>query len=130
MTRLVLITLLLLSSGPAYAEWVSLGKSDAGMTIYVDPDTIRRKGDMVKMWYLFDSKTIEQSVAGRSYLSTKNQSEFDCAEERYRFLAWIYFSGNMGSGEVIFNSFDEGKWMPVAPGSVTQSLWKVACGKK
>ena len=43
MTRLLLIALLVLSSGPAYAEWVAIGSADDGMTAYVDPDTIRGK---------------------------------------------------------------------------------------
>ena len=52
MTRLLLIALLVLSSGPAYAEWVAIGSTDDGMTAYADPDTIRRKEEMVKMWVL------------------------------------------------------------------------------
>jgi len=78
-----LITLLELSSGPAYAEWVAIGYSESlgGYTVYVDPDTIRRKGDLVKVWALTDYTTI-QTVADNSFLSSKAQNEFDCAEER------------------------------------------------
>ena len=54
MTRLLLIALLMLSNGPAYAEWVAIGSSDDGVTAYADPDTIRRKGDLVEMWTLYD----------------------------------------------------------------------------
>ena len=43
-----LILLMALSRGPASAEWVFVsGDDDAGMTVYVDPDTIRRQGDFV-----------------------------------------------------------------------------------
>jgi hypothetical protein len=35
----LLLTLLSLSSGPAYADWVALGESDSGTTVYVDRDT-------------------------------------------------------------------------------------------
>ena len=46
--RLFLITLLVLSSSPAYAEWVEIGGNDQiGMTTYADPGTIRRNGDLV-----------------------------------------------------------------------------------
>ena len=47
-----LITLLVLSSGPAYAEWVAIEKqyqSPGRQTVYVDPDTIRREGHRVTM---------------------------------------------------------------------------------
>jgi len=43
MTRLLLIALLMLSNGPAYAEWVAIASADDGMTAYVDPDIIRGK---------------------------------------------------------------------------------------
>jgi hypothetical protein len=63
MKRLLLITLLLLSSGPVYAEWVLLNQNDqTGLTVYVDPDTIRRKGALVKMWILSDYKTVQTDV--------------------------------------------------------------------
>ncbi len=55
MTRLLLITLLVLSSGPAYAEWLLVGKGvGSGMTTYADPDTIRREGNLVTLRQLTD----------------------------------------------------------------------------
>ena len=46
---------LVLNSGPTYAEWVLVSVVDqAGVTIYVDPATIHRKGDQVTMWELID----------------------------------------------------------------------------
>jgi hypothetical protein len=127
----ILITLLLLSSGSAYAEWVSIGSSESGggYTVYVNPDTIRRKGDLVKMWILLDYKTI-QTVAGTSHLSVRSQHQYDCAEDRHRRLAYTFFSGNMGSGTVVYSNPDEGKWEPVASDSVAEGLWKIACDRK
>jgi len=127
---LSVIILLLLSSGPAYAEWVLYGTTNEGMhTIYVDPDTIRRKGDLVKMWVLTDFTTAV-TVEGSGILSVKTQEEYDCQEERKRTLASTFFSGHMGSRTVNYSNVDEGKWAPVAPDSVTQGLWKLACAKK
>jgi hypothetical protein len=70
MTRphLIALTLLILSSSPACAEWVALGDNQARMTVYVNPDTIRCTGDVVKMWQLNDFSTIRTRV-GNSYLS-------------------------------------------------------------
>ena len=131
MTRLLLITLLLLSSGPAYAEWVSVSSSEDldGYAAYLDPDTIRRKGHLVKVWGLYDFKTI-QTVAGNSHLSVKIQHEYDCIEERSRSLASTFFSGSMGMGNVVRTDSYESKWEPVTPESIDQDLLKVACGKK
>jgi hypothetical protein len=124
-----LIMLLLLSSGPVYAEWVALGEGDSETTVYVDPDTIRRKGDLVKVWELYDFKPI-RTVVGDSYFSSKAQIENDCAEERRRTLAFTWFSGNMGSGKVVFSESHEGRWAPVAPDTIGLMLWTFACGKK
>ena len=127
----VLVTLLLLSSGSVYAEWVlvfALGQGE--LTAYVDQTTIRRKEDVVNMSYLYDFKTI-QTVAGNSFLSVKTQSEFDCAKNRSRILGITQYTGNMGRGSVVISgSDDEQKWEPVKPTSFAQELWKVACGKQ
>ena len=40
-----------------------------------------------------------------------------------------FFSDNMGRGELISIDSEEGKWSPVAPGSIDKILWKIACGK-
>jgi hypothetical protein len=126
-----LITLLVLSSGPAYAEWVGLAHTEGvdGFTVYVDLDTIRHKGEPVKIWALRDYKTI-RTGAGGLYLSGKDQREYNCAEERTRVLAFTEFSGNMGNGNVVHSNSVEGKWEPVIPGSIDQGLWKLACAKQ
>jgi len=129
MKRQFLRVCLVWSSGPAYAEWVLFDENDRGMSTYVDPDTIRRKGDMVKVWALTDY-TIIRTVAGQSLLSSKHLNEFDCAGERIRLLAFSNFSDNMGSGKLVFSNSDEQQWEPIEPGSVGQTLWKVACSKK
>jgi hypothetical protein len=129
MKRLLLFTLLVLSAGPASAEWVPVSDGDeAGKTVYVDPATIRRDSNLVKMWQFYDYKTV-QTVGGVRFLSAKEQWEFDCAEERSRVLALKEFSGNMGSGTVVFTNSQVGNWIPVTPGSIGRTVWTVACRK-
>jgi surface-adhesin protein E len=124
----LLFTLLLLSREPAYAEWVAIGDNNGGMTIYVNPDTIHRKGDLVMIWFLNDFSTARAMDANR-YLSNKTQAEFDCAKERFRLLAFSDFSGNMGHGEVVHSISGESKLGPVPQDSIAESLWKFACDK-
>jgi hypothetical protein len=120
---------LLVSSGPAYADWMSLGASDSGTTVYADLATLRREGDLVKMLVLFDFKTT-QTKADVSFLSAKAQMEYDCAEQRYEGLAVTYFSDNMGNGQLLDRSSGKGKRLRVSPDSLDQALWKLACDKK
>lgn len=130
MTRLFMILLLLLSGGPAYAEWVKVRDSDeAGMTVYVDPATIRRDSNLVKMWQFYDYRTV-QTVGGVRFLTAKEQWEFDCAEGRSRVVARKEFSGNMGSGTMVSTNSQVGNWVPVMPGSIGHTVWEFACKKK
>jgi hypothetical protein len=126
-----LITLLLLSSGSAYAEWVSIISSESagGYTVYVDLDTIRHEEDGVEMWELYDYKT-RGTKEGYSFLSFKKRNEYGCPEERLRTLAVMHYSGSMGSGMLVSSNSDQGKWKRVPPGSVGEALWKVACNKQ
>jgi len=126
-----LITFLVLSSGrPAYAEWVRLTYIyDNGMTVYVDPETIRRKGDLAKMWHLSDFKTIQTTKDG-SFWSVRAHHQYDCAKERFRILAITAFSSRMGKGNVVLNISEEGNWQPFAPGSAVESLREFVCGKQ
>ena len=126
----LLITLLVLSSEPAYAEWVLVSVVDqAGVTIYVDPGTIHRKGDRVEVLELIDYKTM-QTVTGTSFLSARVQREYDCAGDRHRTLALTRLSGKMGTGEAIPANADQPTWEPVDPWTIGKRLWKVACDKK
>ena len=88
-TRILLtVVLIVLCAGSAaYAEWAVVGANDDETTvIFVDPNTIRHKGDIVKWWELWDLKTMN-TREGFSYLSAKMQVEYDCVEERSRTLA-------------------------------------------
>ncbi len=125
-----LIALLALSSGPVYAGWVlTSGDDEAGLAVYVDPSTLRRNGNLAKMWQLYDYKTV-QTVAGDSFLSIKRFNEYDCTEERTRMLGYTWFSGNMGNGNVVYSTTEQLPWEPVVPRTINRSLWKVACSKK
>ncbi|HEX6825614.1 MAG TPA: surface-adhesin E family protein [Nitrospiraceae bacterium] len=126
----LLIMFLVLSSGHVYAEWVLVSGDDAaGLAVYVDPATIRRNGNLAKMWQLYDYKTV-QTVAGDSLLSMKRFNEYDCMQERTRMLGYTWFTGNMGNGNVVYSTTEQQPWEPVVPRSINRSLWKAACGNK
>jgi hypothetical protein len=129
-----LITLLLLSNAPASAEWVAVEKeylSPGLQTVYIDPDTMRREGNLVTMWQLIDFRWMQGNPRGPTrFLSTKTHKQFDCAEKRVRFLAFTDFSRSMGTGIAANGYVDKDNWLPVQPESISQALWEVACGKE
>jgi hypothetical protein len=126
----LLTTLLVLSSGVVYAEWVlTSGNDESGLKVYIDPDSIRRQGNLAKMWQLYDYKNV-QTVAGDSLLSIKRFNEYDCTAERTRMLGYTWFSGNMGSGSVVYSTPEVQPWESVGSRTINHTLWKVACDKK
>ncbi len=110
------------------AEWTRVGEGDNGITMYANLATIRKRGDMAKMWILMDFKTVQQAESGERYLSAENQREYNCSEEQSRRVTINWFSGNMTSGKLGFNDSSLGQWTPVRPGSLDEVWFKVACG--
>ncbi len=128
MKKLLLIVLLAVVSSSAMAEWVAIGTAD-GTIYYANPNTIRKSGNKVKMWMLFDFNAVRETE-GDKYLSSKAQYEYDCKEEQKRILYFSWHSENMGRGDVVYIADEPKKnWRPVAPESISKSLWKIACGK-
>lgn len=129
-----LITLLVLNSGSVYAEWVAMEKdylSPGLQTVYIDPDSIRREGNLVTLWQLIDFKWMQGSARGPArFMSTKTHKQFDCAGKRVRLLAFTEFSHSMGTGIPVDGYIDSGHWMPVEPDSMNQALWEIACGNR
>jgi hypothetical protein len=129
-----LITLLFLSAVPAYAEWVAVEKDyllPGLQTVYVDPDSIRREGNLVTMRQLIDFKWRQGNGRGaHRFSSTETRKQFDCAGRRLRLLAFTEFSRHMGTGIAANGYVDKDNWLPVEPESISQALWEVACGQE
>ncbi len=130
--RLLLITLLVLSHGLVYAEWVAIEKkyqTTDRQSVYIDPATIHRDGNLVLLWQLIDFQWMQGNPKGTPrFLSTKTHKQFNCAEKCLRLLAFTDFSRRMGT--VIRNAgyVDKDRWLPVEPESLNHALWEVACG--
>ena len=128
MKKLLITLILAVVSSSAMAEWVFVGE-DAHRTIniYVDYNTIRKTGNMVKMWSLYDYKTV-MSLAGYKYLSQKLQNEYDCQEEKSRIIVNIYYDRNMGGRAISpLSRYTPDVWVSVPPGSVNEHILKIAC---
>jgi hypothetical protein len=129
MCKIFLMMMLGTLSISAMAEWTEVGSVEADFVSYVDLATIRRHGNLIKMWNLRDYKTTQKNV-NQGYMSIRSQSEYDCKEEQSRMLAISTFSGNMVKGELVgsVNTDLSSAWEPVAPGTVGEAYWKIACG--
>ena len=129
--KLLIAALLAVFSTGAMAEWTYLTSSeDNAYDIYIDKTTIRKRGNVAKMWELRDHKAPREAADGKSFLSSRALKEYDCVEIRVRLLALAQSSGNMGSGQITFNhQYDDEDWDDIAPGSMGMASWKAACKK-
>lgn len=130
MHKMIAMMLLAMMSSGAAAEWVFAARAEPFGIVdyYVDFYTIRRNGDMVKMWDMMDFKTA-QVASGKRVLSSKSQKEYNCKDDGFRDISVVFYSGNLGSGNVAETKNNILDWAPVTPGSVVEILSKAACGK-
>lgn len=128
MKRLLLTLILSGMSTHTLAEWTKVGESNTkgGFTAYADVASIRKAGDRVKMWALFDYKVV-QKASGVEFLSEKIRREYDCKEKQMRKLAFSLFSWNMEGGELIRSYSQPQKWEVVPAESLDEAEWKIAC---
>ena len=120
--RVALIALLMLATTPAWAEWVKVDETDE-VVIYVDPATIRKDGNLRRIWEMQDLKARDLDGS----LSRRALSEYDCKEERLRLLSLSTHSGQMAMGKIIITVSPSGKWDYAAPGTSGQTMLKFVC---
>jgi hypothetical protein len=117
-------------AGPLrWPKWVAVGES-VDSWVYADVNSIRKKGDMVKIWDLQDYK--RAIVSDRLLvLSLREQLEFDCKEERVRTLFKSVFGMSMAEGKELKSEGDgtSGAWSPVSPLPIQRGLLRFACKK-
>lgn len=122
--------MLAVMSSSAMAEWVEFIEDDEEtLTFYVDPTTILKNGNNVKMWGLIDYKKAQELPFLPLYMSIKNQYEFNCKEEQTKVLYKSYHAKNKGRGKVIYSNNNPENWSPVSPDSIEKKLWKFVCEK-
>jgi hypothetical protein len=129
MHKSILTLLLGVVSNSAAAEWVAVGGNDQS-SIYADPATILKAGDIAKMWHLVDFNSVQTKPSGKRYVSEKLQYEYDCAQERARMLNFLSHTGNMGRGGMVEGDYHAQKWEPLLPGSAIAHLRKLACATR
>lgn len=129
MRRLIWLTLFTALSSTAMADWVEVS-SNSRLTVYADPSTIIESKGTVKMRDLFDHKTIKTDPSGKSFLSMKDLTEYDCENKISRILHTTCHAEAMGMGEVVYTNKEAADWRTIAPDSPGEKLWQAACKKQ
>jgi hypothetical protein len=117
------------ASATASAEvWIETSKTDDYIA-YADPSSIRREGDIVRMWSMFDYKNPQTGLPGKPHQSTRRQFEYDCKQKRARALAVSSHAAHDGKGDPIAAASVKYNWSAVVPDSADDYLLKFACKK-
>lgn len=125
MKRLLLSLVLAGLGTGAAAQWTPVMVDEMVIT-YIDRNTLRGKGGMVRMWWLMDYQLV-QITDEKGYFSRLHHSEFDCKSERLRLLSVALLSERMGHGQVVFEDPVPRKWEAVRNGSFQEALLDIAC---
>lgn len=115
----------LIFAAPCFAQnWVPVAFG-AGITFYIEPKTIKKNGDIRKVWVLHD-RTLKDPDGNQS---TKIYKEYHCAEEKVRLLQLDAYEGNMGSGRFINSEVGSEKWTYISPNSLESVAINFVCKK-
>ena len=130
----ILILLLLISSTNVFAEWTEINKNTGigidGVRAYVDFGTVKKKGNKVTMWHLYDLETVHILEKLR-YLSEAHRDEFDCEETTVRRLDFYLYDENVNKqGNVVYSQTNINSIISIVPNSFDELLLKIACDKK
>lgn len=124
MKKLFLVCLLMLA-GSAWAEWVVYSKTEEDGTFYLDPATIRKDGNMRRVWLLRNFNQRNKDGA----MSSRNRMEIDCKQERFRFLALSTHSEPMAGGTVWTQEGEANNWMAIPPDTTAETIFNLLCTK-
>jgi hypothetical protein len=122
--KTLLFSLLLLATGSAWTGWEEVATTASG-TFYVDRATLRKDGNLSKIWEITDNKQRTKNGS----ISSRMRNEYDCKNERYRFLALSTHPEPMAGGKPIFSDGEDQMWTAIPPGSVSEMVMKIVCAQ-
>lgn len=124
MKEIILACLLATSAASAFAEWTKVGESDE-INFYIDFSTIRKDGGWRKVWVIHDLK---QRYKGGE-MSARYRSEYDCKDERTRFVSFSSHSESMAGGETLYSDSSTDPWRAIPPNTTSEKILKIVCAK-
>jgi hypothetical protein len=129
--RNFLFLVALLAPTLAQAEWVRLVSVGEGeVTVYVDPASITREGNVVGVSTLFDYATV-RTLSGAPFQSATMQDEIDCAGKQSRTLAVTSHSEPMAGGHIVSTATGGYvPWTPIDPQGIFSAIFKFVCKEK
>lgn len=117
---------ILLISGSSWAQWSPVAVDVDGTIFNFDYSTLRKDGEIRKIWTL--SNFVEKDPNG--VMSSRVRVEYDCKNERHRFLSFKLFSDKNATGVTIDSGDIPSLWKDIAPDTAAWRLMQTACKTK
>jgi hypothetical protein len=124
-TSFVVLTLLLCCAVPAYAENWDLLTRDKDTAVFVDKESVVRKGDVIEVWTMVDY-TNAKPLKDQKFSSGRNLYSCDQRNKTITTLSTVLYSEKMGEGAVVgkFEAGEKTSPVSVAPKSIGERMMK------
>ena len=106
--------------------WMKATEGADGTVFYIDRDSIKKEGSLIRVWELQDLKA-------KGPLEEKSRRvlvEYDSKNERRRVLSFSFHGESMGAGVTLKSDQTPGKWTMVAPNTTAAVVFQVASALK
>lgn len=121
----LLVTLLILCTGPVWAGWV-LYEDSGSSKHFIDPSTIRGT-TLKKVW----KKTEFETPGNDGWRSFRSFYEIDCSDKKSRLLQLSAFDGPNLTGRVLETyTYRDSEWVYAAPETIMATSIEIVCRKK
>ena len=106
--------------------WMKATEGADGTTFYIDRDSIKKEGKLLRVWELQDLKE-------KGPLDEKSRRvlvEYDCKDERRRVMSFTFHADQMGAGLTLKSDQTPGKWNLMVPNTTGSVVYQVATALK
>ena len=117
----------MLIASPAMADWSLTTISNNGDRYYIDLETIRKSGSLIRVWELNNFAEPREFANIQGVSSTRYRAEYDCKNERLRFLTLSAHAELDAKGKVLGQDSKEGNWVEIPHNTTGRENLKVIC---
>jgi hypothetical protein len=126
MKKVLVAALALLSSVPAFADWVSYQRN-VDSEEYYDNQLLSRDGSVIKLWTLTEYKQPITSLEGQELLSEKFMTTIDCQARKVGSEKVMKYTGKRAEGKLISTMDTLLRMTSVRKGSSDEVLLNSVC---
>ena len=127
--RYFYLLIIFFSPSFVYGDWSRVTFNDE-TTMFIDSQTIKRKGDLVQVTQLMNFPLGSKSPDNKlSYKSSITTEEYDCKKGLSRTLSFRWYSDVKGTGKMVYEDKNTYEFEKLVDGSLLNSVRKKVCEK-